>query len=244
MRKLILTIALLLPLTSMAQTLFPQNPVPMRPGYGAEGAGIHYGQPVGIPGNDCVINPVSMTKGFKYVEVTKLVPGDIIAIPANVLFDFDKSDIRPDGDELLRNTIYKSLVEFGVTEIEIIGHTDAKGTEEYNHALGLRRASSVGEALIALGFSEEGVTFETRGELDPVVPNVNSDGSDNPAGRQLNRRVELVVTAVKDREVTETVSVTFDRNPQLFHRISTSNTILCEGSGFGGGNLSRYWLWQ
>lgn len=244
MNKLILTIALLLPLTSMAQSLFPANPVDMRPGYGAEGQGLHFGQPVGIPGNDCVINPVSMTKGFKYVEVTKLVPGDIITIPANVLFDFDKSFIRLEGSSLLRNTVYAKLQEFGVTDIEIIGHTDAKGTEQYNHALGLRRATAVGENLIALGFPETGVTFGTGGELSLVADNTFTDGSDNPDGRQLNRRVELLVVAVKDKEVVETQARIFDRNPQVFHRLSTSNTVLCESAGIGNGNLSRYWFWN
>lgn len=244
MRKLILTIALLLPLAVSAQSLFPKNPVDMRPGYGADGQGLHFGRPVGIPGNDCVINPVSMTKGFKYVEVTKLVPGDIITIPANVLFDFDKSFVRPEGHTVLKDAIYTRLVEFGVTEIDVIGHTDAKGTEKYNHALGLRRATAVGEVLTGLGFPTEGVQLGTGGELDPIAPNAFEDGSDNPEGRQLNRRVELVVTAVRDREVQETQARIFDRNPQVFHRLSSSNTVLCESTGIGNGNLSRYWFWN
>jgi len=244
MRKLVLTIALLLPLASMAQSLFPNNPVPMRPGYGAEGQGLHYGIPFGVPGNDCVINPVSMTRGFHEVEVTTMVPGDIITIPANVLFDFDKSFVRPEGNDVLRNAIYSALVKYGVTQIDVIGHTDAKGTEEYNDALGMRRATAVGEALIALGFPRDGVTFGSGGELEPIAPNTHEDGSDNPEGRQLNRRVELVVTAVKDKPKTVTQGQFFDRNPQIFHRFTSNNTVLCESNGIGNGNLTRFWLWQ
>ena len=243
MKKLILTIALLLPLASMAQSLFPNNPVPMRPGYGAEGQGLHSGIPQGIPGNDCVINPVSMTRGYHEVEVTQMVPGDIITIPANVLFDFDKSFVRPEGNEVLQRAIYANLVEYGVTEIDVIGHTDAKGTEEYNEALGMRRATAVGEALIALGFPREGVTFGSGGELEPIAPNAFEDGTDNPDGRQLNRRVELIVKAVKDKPVTVTQGQFFDRNPQIFHRFA-GNTVLCESTSFGNGNLTRFWLWQ
>lgn len=241
MRKLLLTIALLLPLASMAQSLFPNNPVPMRPGYGAEGQGLHSGIPYGIPGNDCVINPVSMTRGFHEVEVTRMEPGDIITIPANVLFDFDKSFVRPEGNEVLQNAIYAALVKYGVTQIDVIGHTDAKGTEEYNDALGMRRATAVGEALIALGFPADGVTFGSGGELQPIAPNTREDGSDNPEGRQLNRRVELIVTAVKDKPVTVTEGQFFDRNPQIFHRFSSGNTVICESTGIGNGNVTRFW---
>jgi outer membrane protein OmpA-like peptidoglycan-associated protein len=185
-----------------------------------------------------------MTRGYHEVEVTQMVPGDIITIPANVLFDFDKSFVRPEGNEVLQEAIYAALVKYGVTEIDVIGHTDAKGTEEYNEALGMRRATAVGEALIALGFPRKGVTFGSGGELKPIAPNAFEDGTDNPDGRQLNRRVELIVKAVKDKPVTVTQGQFFDRNPQIFHRFSAGNTVLCESQGFGNGNLTRFWLWQ
>lgn len=243
MKQLILMIALaVMSTTSIAQSLFPNNPVEMRPGYGADGSGLHFGRPIGVPGKDCVINPVSMTKGFKFVEVTKLVPGDVITIPAKVLFDFDEFTIRPEGNTLLRQQVYSKLVEFGVTEIEIVGHTDAKGTEKYNDALGLRRAAAVASTLAALGFPFEGITVGSAGELDPIAANENADGSDNPAGRQLNRRVELTVKAVKEQEVRETRKIIYDRNPQIFHRLSMGNTVLCEGP-IAGDVVSRYWFW-
>lgn len=244
MKKLILTIAVLLPLTSMAQSLFPQQPVDMTPGYGANGAGLHYGRPVGIPGNDCVINPVSMTTSIKYEDVTVMVPGDIITIPATVLFDFDKDFVRPEGNDLLRDTVLAALIQYGVTELEIIGHTDAKGTEQYNDALGLSRASAVAASLVDFGFPMEGITVGSGGELDPIAPNANEDGSDNPDGRQFNRRVELVVKAVRDVEVVETTRIVYDRNPQIFHRLSSNNTVLCAGPSGGDFIGSRYWFGQ
>ena len=219
MRKLILTIALLLPLTSMAQSLFPDSPVDMKPGYGADGAGLHFGRPVGIPGNDCVINPVSMThmRTTETTTVTGMVAGDIISIPATVLFDFDKDIVLPEGESVLAERIYAKLVEFGVEGVDVVGHTDSKGTDEYNDALGLRRADAVASVLVYLGLPSEAVT----------------DGSDNPAGRQTNRRVELVVSRVADvltyEEVEEEVVVA--RNPQVFHRLSSNNTVLCDGPG-------------
>lgn len=244
MNKLILTIAVLLPLTSMAQSLFPQQPVNMTPGYGANGAGLHYGRPVGIPGNDCVINPVSMTTTATYEDVTTMVPGDIITIPATVLFDFDKDFVRPEGNDLLRDTVFAALAQYGVTELNIIGHTDAKGTEQYNDELGLNRAAAVAASLVGFGFPMEGITVGSGGELDPIAPNANEDGSDNPEGRQFNRRVELVVKAVRDIEIVEKVRINQDRNPQIFHRLSTNNTVLCSGPSRGDLAGSRYWFWQ
>lgn len=247
MRKLILTIALLLPLTSMAQSLFPDSPVDMKPGYGADGAGLHYGRPVGIPGNDCVINPVSMThmRSTQTKTVTTMVAGDIISIPATVLFDFDKDIVLPEGESVLADRIYAKLVEFGVEGVDVVGHTDSKGSDEYNDGLGLRRADAVAAVLVYLGFPSEAVTASSGGEKFPLVANENADGSDNPEGRQTNRRVELVVSRVADiavdSEVEEEVIVA--RNPQIFHRLSSSNTVLCEGPRFSGRYaLGYYWF--
>ena len=234
MRKLILTIALLLPLTSMAQSLFPDSPVDMKPGYGANGAGLHYGRPIGIPGNDCVINPVSMThmRTTETTTVTEMVPGDVISIPATVLFDFDKDIVLPEGQSILADRIYAKLVEFGVDGVDVVGHTDSKGSDEYNDALGLRRADAVASVLVYLGFPSEAVTASSGGENFPLVSNENADGSDNPAGRQTNRRVELVVSTVADildyEEVVDSVVV--GRNPQIFHRLSSNANVTCSSN--------------
>jgi len=231
----------------MAQSLFPDSPVDMKPGYGADGAGLHYGRPVGIPGNDCVINPVSMThmRQTETTTVTELVPGDIISIPATVLFDFDKDFVRPEGESILADRIYAKLVEFGVETVDVVGHTDSKGTDEYNDGLGLRRADAVADVLVFLGFPSEAVTASSGGEKFPLVSNTNEDGSDNPANRQKNRRVELVVTRVADVRVYEEVTeeIVVGRNPQIFHRLSSNNTVLCEGPGRGDRlTYGYYWF--
>lgn len=246
MRKLILTTVLMFSATVSAQGIFPSQPVEMKPGYGANGAGMHMGVPYGLPGNDCVINPVSMTRMTvqETRSVTKMVPGDVISIPATVLFDFDKDFVRPEGENVLAEKIYASLVEFGVTSVDVIGHTDAKGTDEYNDGLGLRRATAVAGVLVALGFPSEAVAASSGGERFPIAPNQNADGSDNPEGRQTNRRVELVVTSVADviayEEVVENVVV--GRNPQIFHRLSSDASVTCSSNrqGLYGPNFYRY----
>jgi outer membrane protein OmpA-like peptidoglycan-associated protein len=227
---LIALLVLVLPSIGMAGALFPDQPVEMKPGYGAQGAGAHYGVPMGLPGNDCVINPVSMTRGLALTTITMLVPGDVIEIPATILFDFDKDVVLPEGESLLAETVYAKLMEFGVTEIEVIGHTDAKGTEEYNYALGLRRASAVANVLSYLGFPSEDIVTGTGGEDYPIAQNEWPDGRDDPEGRQRNRRVEITIMRVADKEVQQEELQLVDRNPQIFHRLTSNNTVLCESS--------------
>ena len=78
------------------------------------------------------------------------------------------------------------------SDVIIRGYTDSKGTDEYNNRLSQRRAESVRDKLIEFGL-ESGRVLKTEGmgERNPIAPNTNKDGSDNPAGRALNRRIEL-----------------------------------------------------
>jgi outer membrane protein OmpA-like peptidoglycan-associated protein len=234
---------------AQAQVIFPEQPVKIFPGYGANGAGMHLGVPFGLPGNDCVINPVSMThmRVLQTSTNTTLVPGDVITIPATVLFDFDKDIVLPEGKSILADRIYARLVKFGVTSIEVIGHTDSRGTDEYNVGLGQRRADAVASVLVFLGFPDTAVATSSGGEKFPLAHNENADGSDNPEGRQTNRRVELVVNKVSDvrieTEVTEEVMVA--RNSQIFHRLSSNANVTCSsgrGSLYYGayGPYNRY----
>jgi outer membrane protein OmpA-like peptidoglycan-associated protein len=116
-----------------------------------------------------------------------------IELSADVLFDFDKADIKTDAEPSLRKvaTVIRSYPKAGVT---IEGHTDAKGSDAYNAALSERRAASVRQWLESRG-GVGGVTFAVRGigAKRPVAPNTRPDGSDDPEGRRKNRRVEIVV---------------------------------------------------
>ena len=76
-------------------------------------------------------------------------------------------------------------------QLEIAGYADAIGTEEYNIKLSERRARSAARYLVDKGITEENLKLLALGESQPAAPNIKSDGSDNPEGRQLNRRVEF-----------------------------------------------------
>jgi outer membrane protein OmpA-like peptidoglycan-associated protein len=115
-----------------------------------------------------------------------------IALAADILFDFDKADIRPSAAAAL-NQVAGVLRQRAVAVARIEGHTDAKGTPAYNQRLSERRAASVQkwlverEGLVSTKFALQGL-----GATRPVVPNTKLDGSDDPDGRQKNRRVEIV----------------------------------------------------
>src|SRR2546421_430108 len=76
-------------------------------------------------------------------------------------------------------------------QVSIEGHTDSKGSEEYNQRLSERRAEAVASALDREGVSQSRTHARGFGKKYPIAPNQNSDGSDNPPGRAKNRRVEV-----------------------------------------------------
>ena len=99
-------------------------------------------------------------------------------------FDFDKSVVKPQYFELLRNV--KDYAEQNNLRLTIIGHTDSKGSDEYNMALGMRRAVAVRDKLLEFGLDPARILgVESRGEFEPIAPN------DTEQGRFENRRIEF-----------------------------------------------------
>lgn len=117
----------------------------------------------------------------------------VIDLPADILFDFDKANLRADADPSLRKAA-DLLQSYPDAPILINGHTDAKGSEAYNDPLSLRRAQAVATWL--KGNGGRSATVAGLGERRPVGPNTRADGSDDPDGRQRNRRVEIVIQPI------------------------------------------------
>jgi outer membrane protein OmpA-like peptidoglycan-associated protein len=116
-----------------------------------------------------------------------------LTLAADVLFDYDKSAIRPDAKEALDRVadIIRSKSR-GVVKIE--GFTDSKGEAGYNLRLSKARADSVENWMIEReGLPGGGFTTQGFGATRFVAPNAKPDGSDDPAGRQKNRRVEILI---------------------------------------------------
>jgi outer membrane protein OmpA-like peptidoglycan-associated protein len=116
-----------------------------------------------------------------------------IDLAADVLFDFDKSTLLPKA----KQTLHRAAGIIGAKAkgiVRIEGYTDAKGSDAYNQNLSERRAESVKNWFI----TQEGlgkIQFHTQGfgAKNPVAPNKKTDGTDDPMGRQKNRRVEIII---------------------------------------------------
>jgi outer membrane protein OmpA-like peptidoglycan-associated protein len=116
---------------------------------------------------------------------------------ADVLFDFDRAELRREADPVLRRLVEEvaARVPGGSARYRVEGHTDWVGGDAYNQRLSERRAASVRDWLVrGGGVTPARVRTEGFGEARPVAPNARPDGSDDPEGRQRNRRVEVVVT--------------------------------------------------
>ena len=132
---------------------------------------------------------------FPTVESLKPVEscGTLITLEDGVLFDFGKSEIRSDASQTLKK-LADVLNNAKVPTAHIYGHTDSISDEVFNQQLSEARANAVSGEL-----KKDGITATMDatgyGESKPVAPNGNADGSDNPAGRALNRRVEIFIPA-------------------------------------------------
>ena len=133
----------------------------------------------------------------KFAPVESLKPvescGTVITLEDGVLFDFGKSDIRPDAAQTLKS-LAGVLNNAKVPAAHIYGHTDSISDEAFNLQLSQERADAVSAELKKDGVSAV-LDATGYGESKPVAPNENADGSDNPAGRALNRRVEIFIPA-------------------------------------------------
>jgi outer membrane protein OmpA-like peptidoglycan-associated protein len=144
-----------------------------------------------------IVDIVGMTSGIQGVLQdlkAKVTEHEVkIELDADVLFDFDKYNLRPEAADSLRK-VGEVAKSYGNSAVLIEGHTDSKGTHAYNMKLSENRATSVKNWLVQnAGVSASLITTHGFGETKPVAPTTNPNGSDNPAGRQKNRRVEITI---------------------------------------------------
>ncbi|MBW3563762.1 MAG: OmpA family protein [Acidobacteria bacterium] len=124
------------------------------------------------------------------VEVTRTAEDEINVVMENdILFDFDSAALRADSRQSLRD-MASVFVEYPDTRIDISGHTDSVGSASYNQNLSEERARAVTRYLTSQGVSPTRITARGYGESLPTSSN------ETAAGRQLNRRVEIQITAI------------------------------------------------
>lgn len=116
-----------------------------------------------------------------------------IRLAGSILFDFDRAEIRMDAYKTLKD-VATVLEAYEGAPIRIEGHTDGIGGDAYNQTLSLTRAQAVHDWLVDAGVNAGHLTQLGHGETQPIATNDTADG------RQLNRRVEIVVE--RDRSLT------------------------------------------
>lgn len=114
-------------------------------------------------------------------------------LSGDVLFDYDKAALKPEAEEALKK-VAVVLSQFPESKVTVEGYTDSKGTKSVNMQLSRERAQAVNEWLVKNGgVLAANISTKGFGQQYPIAPNKNKDGSDNPLGRALNRRVSIIV---------------------------------------------------
>jgi len=125
------------------------------------------------------------------ITIIKIIQNKSIVIK-DIYYDFDKATLRPES-QIGLDSVLLFLNENPDIIVELSAHTDSKGSDAYNLDLSQRRAQSVVDYLLIAGIDSTRLVAKGYGETRPVALNENSDGTDNPDGRQQNRRTELTI---------------------------------------------------
>jgi outer membrane protein OmpA-like peptidoglycan-associated protein/tetratricopeptide (TPR) repeat protein len=118
----------------------------------------------------------------------------------NILFGFDSSELNEKAREEA-DRVFEVMTRNPRIELELTGHTDAVGTDEYNLRLSERRAQSVADYLVGKGIRKSRIKVTAAGETHPIALNRYEDGTDSPQGRQLNRHVSVKLENLRDEKV-------------------------------------------
>lgn len=121
-------------------------------------------------------------------EVIREGEGIIVKFDNGILFDFDKFDLKEVAKTNIQS-LATSLNQYPGTDIKVIGHTDSRGTEQYNMTLSQKRAAAVKAYAVAQGVPSSRLITIGKGFAEPIADNATEEG------RAANRRVEIVIVA-------------------------------------------------
>lgn len=147
-------------------------------------------EPETTASNETIENQFSGPE-FRTVETGQ---GVVVMLADPLLFNFDSDELTETSRSPIA-FVARVLNSPGVSsrQVQVNGYADSVGSEEYNLDLSQRRAEAVAKELVYNQVDAERIEFFSYGEANPVAPNVTETGDDNPAGRELNRRVEIVI---------------------------------------------------
>ena len=139
-------------------------------------------------GNEMDKRAAEMREDLQGARIERIGEGIKITFDSGLLFDVDKSDLRPQAKTNVES-LARILNKYPDTDILIEGDTDSSGSEDYNLKLSERRAQSVANYLMGLGVPSSRISMVGLGEMNPIASN------DTDYGRQQNRRVEVAIFA-------------------------------------------------
>jgi peptidoglycan-associated lipoprotein len=123
------------------------------------------------------------------IELNKIFPLE------NIYYNFNRADIREDAAKEL-NKLVQLLIDNPEIKIELGSHTDSVDTDAFNLDLSQRRAESAVRYIVQNGIAPDRIVAKGYGESKPIARNTNPDGTDNPVGRQKNRRTEFKILEI------------------------------------------------
>jgi outer membrane protein OmpA-like peptidoglycan-associated protein len=115
-------------------------------------------------------------------------------IPGDILFAFGSAVLRPEAVDVLAPLVDELLENFPYSQVELVGHTDSRGSESYNLDLSQRRAEAVLQVFVDSGFNSAQLSARGAGESEPLVSDTDDQGNFLPDAGALNRRVEIDIT--------------------------------------------------
>lgn len=121
-------------------------------------------------------------------EVIREGEGIIVKFDSGILFDFDKFALK-DAAKANIQSLASSINQYPGTDIKVIGHTDSRGTEQYNMTLSEKRAAAVKAYAVSQGVPAARLITVGKGFSEPIADNATDEG------RAANRRVEIVIVA-------------------------------------------------
>ncbi|MDA3616015.1 OmpA family protein, partial [Polluticaenibacter yanchengensis] len=125
-------------------------------------------------------------------KIKREIEENVAIVLENVKYDYNSYKLSK-GSYAQFEPLIKLMNENPNMKVEIIGHTDSKGADEYNQKLSERRAQSCVDYLASKGISKDRLIAIGKGESEPVADNETADGKDNPEGRAKNRRTEFKI---------------------------------------------------
>lgn len=137
------------------------------------------------------------SKGCPIEKVVVQITADF----RNILFDYGKATIRHESDSILSKSARTMIEQKGHSNFYIDGYTDNKGSAAFNKKMSKARAQAVANALIAYGIDRSRIVVRGFGKDNPVCDNNTEEG------RQCNRRVEVVIRNVNQKEELRSIKV-------------------------------------